>query len=157
MSSARLQRYMSSAGVGKTDAFQLYIWNVRLCEAFYFPTQLCEVAIRNAIHGALVGKFSESWYERGAFLCTLPNRLRDELQSTIDSERRNYGAKLTLNHVVSGLSLGFWVHLLTKNYEGVLWPQYYAAQFPNKPAHIDRQGVYNMVDKFRTHRNRMSV
>ena len=53
ISPARLGRYAGSAGVDKQKALQLYVWNARLCEAFYLPIQLCEVAIRNAIHGAL--------------------------------------------------------------------------------------------------------
>ena len=125
-------------------------------EAFYLPIQLCEVAIRNAIHGALENKHGDNWYERGSFLCTLPKRLREELDGVIKDERSVYGAGMTLNHIVSGLSLGFWLHLLTKNYEGVLWPNSFATTFPNKPGHIDRDSLYNMVNSLRIHRNRIA-
>jgi|SaaInlStandDraft_5_1057022.scaffolds.fasta_scaffold151084_1 hypothetical protein len=156
ISPARLGRYAGSAGVDKQKALQLYVWNARLCEAFYLPIQLCEVAIRNAIHGALENKHGDNWYERGSFLCTLPKRLREELDGVIKDERSVYGAGMTLNHIVSGLSLGFWLHLLTKNYEGVLWPNSFATTFPNKPGHIDRDSLYNMVNSLRIHRNRIA-
>lgn len=156
MSQARLARYVTSAGADKNHALRLYVWNARLCEAFYLPTQMCEVAVRNAIHSALVSHFGDNWFERGAFLCTLPDRLKDELIKGISNEKAVYGAHMTLDHVVSGLSLGFWQQFLTSKFDGVLWPKQFAASFPNKPDHIDRQALYDMVDAFRVHRNRIA-
>lgn len=147
---------MSSAGVDKQMALQLYVWNGRLCEAFYLPTQICEVAIRNAIQNALKNKHGENWFERGVFLCTLPDRLRDELGNVMRTERSAYGHGMTVNHIVSGLSLGFWVHLLTKNYDGVLWPDNFPLVFPNKPENVGRDQLYGMVDNLRIHRNRIA-
>lgn len=156
LSQARLGRYLGGAGHDKHHALRLYIWNARLCEAFYFPTQICEVAIRNALHGAIKTQHGEDWFERGGFLCTLPARLKGELEAAINDERAAYGRQMTLDHIVSGLPLGFWVHLLTKNYEGVFWPKYFHTQFPCKPREKNRQTLYNKVEQFRRHRNRIA-
>ncbi|MBF0392977.1 MAG: Abi family protein [Alphaproteobacteria bacterium] len=153
---ARLSRYIGTVDGDKNLALRLYIWNIRLCEALYLPTQFCEVSLRNAIHNAVSGKHGQNWYERGSFRCTLPRRLADELQAVINSEKAVYGAHMTVNHIISGLTFGFWLHLLTKTYEGVFWPDYFSCSFPGKPAHIGRQAVYDMADRFRVHRNRIA-
>jgi hypothetical protein len=156
LSEARLSRYMGGAGGDKHHALRLYVWNARLCEALYFPTQVGEVAVRNAIHDALRSKHGENWIDRGSFLCTLPDRLRTELDAVRQDERSVYGSDMNVNHLVSGLSFGFWVHLLTKNYDDVLWPKYFRSSFPNKPRTIDRQQLYNRVDRLRVFRNRIA-
>jgi hypothetical protein len=155
-SPARLGRYLAAANGDKHYALRLYVWNVRLCEAFYLPTQFAEVTIRNAIHGALATKHGLNWESRGSFLCTLPDRLRRELDDVIRTERAAYGAAMTVDHIVSGLSFGFWLHLLTKKYEGVLWPTYFPQFFPNMPANITRTNLYDRLDSLRIFRNRLA-
>lgn len=155
-SQARLGRYLTDAKEDKNYALRLYIWNVRLCEAFYLPTQFAEITVRNAIHGALCEKFGTNWNLQGSFLCTLPNRLRTELEVVTKTERFAYGTETTINHIVSGLSFGFWLHLLTKNYDDVLWPIYFSSFFPNKPDNIDRKKLYDRLDAIRTFRNRLA-
>jgi hypothetical protein len=156
LSQARLGRYLGAAGQDKHYALRLYIWNARLCESFYLPTQICEVTIRNALHGALRTHHGEKWFERGGFLCTLPIRLREEMETVIADERAAYGLNMTLDHIVSGLPLGFWVRLLTSNYDEVFWPAYFSTQFPNKPTGVNRQSLYNKVEQFRKHRNKIA-
>ncbi len=156
LSQARLGRYLGEAGHDRHYALRLYIWNARICEAFYLPTQICEVTIRNALHGALKAHHGEKWFERGGFLCTLPARLKEELESVIADERASYGHSMTLDHIVSGLSLGFWVRLLTSKYDEVFWPAYFRAQFPCKPYDINRQSLYNKVERFRKYRNKIA-
>lgn len=156
LSPARLARYLGSGNSDRQHALRLYVWNIRLCEALYLPTQFCEVALRNAIHGALSSKHGPNWFDRGSFTCTLPKRLSEELASVLNNEKAAYGQNMTVNHVVSGLSFGFWLSLLTKRYEGVLWPAYFLSSFPGKPANVDRQTLYQMADRFRVHRNRIA-
>lgn len=156
LSPARLGRYLGAAGSDKHYALRLYVWNGRLCEAFYLPSQLAEVATRNAIHRALYEKHGANWFSQGAFLCTLPARLKDELEDVMRTEKAAHGAATSVNHFVSGLSLGFWQHLLTKNYEGVFWPSYFPRCFPNKPGHVSRETLYDSVDSFRVFRNRIA-
>lgn len=156
LTKARLARYLDAAKGDKHHALRLYVWNARLCEAFYLPSQICEVALRNAIHGALRDKHGPDWYQRGAFLCTLPDRLRQELDKVVRDQRTVHNGKITLDHIVADLSLGFWQHLLVRAYDGVFWPKYFHLQFPHKPRHIGRQQVYDSVEDFRGHRNRIA-
>jgi hypothetical protein len=156
LSEARLGRYLGDSRNDRQYALRLYVWNASLCEAFYLPSQVAEVAIRNTIHKALFDKHGPDWFDRGSFLCTLPDRLRSELKDVIRQERRQYGAAMNVNHIVSGLSFGFWQHLLTKNYENVFWPNYFPSSFPHKPKKITRQDLWDKVDRLRTFRNRLA-
>jgi hypothetical protein len=151
-----LGRYLGAAGGDKHYALRLYVWNGRLCEAFYLPTQIAEVCVRNAIHRVIESHHGTDWYNRGGFLCTLPDRLKRELEEAIRDAAGRYGAAMTTNHIVAGLSFGFWVNLLTRRYEGVFWPNLYPLSFPNKPAAISRTDLYERVDRLRHFRNRIA-
>jgi len=156
LSPARLQRYMPAAGGNKHFALRLYVWNARLCEAFYLPTQLAEVSIRNVVHAAITDQYQDTWHRRGSFLCTLPDRLKTELNKVIADERAIHGLLLTNDHIVSGLSFGFWAHMFTANFEGILWPKYFPLCFPNKPTGLDRYELYGWIESLRAMRNRIA-
>jgi len=156
LSAPRLGRYLGEAKGDKHYALRLYVWNGRLCEAFYLPSQMAEVATRNAIHKALIAKHGDNWFERGAFLCALPERLRKELNEVMRKERETYGAAATVNHFVSGLTFGFWIHLLTAKFDDVFWPSSFASCFPNKPRNINRQALYDRAERLRVFRNRLA-
>lgn len=156
LSAPRLARYLGEAKGDKHYALRLYVWNGHLCEAFYLPIQIAEVCSRNTILAALSAKHGNEWFERGAFLCTLPERLKNELSGVIRDERQAHGSALTTNHIVSGLSFGFWVHLMTKNYEGVFWPAYFQTCFPNKPKDVTRRMLHEKLERLRTFRNRIA-
>lgn len=63
---------------------------------------------------------------------------------------------MTADRIVAGLSFGFWVHLLTKNYDSVFWPKYYSLAFPNKPKKMTRTELYDELEFLRHFRNRMA-
>jgi hypothetical protein len=156
LSGARLARYAQARQSDKHHALRLYVWNARLCEALYFPTQIGEVAVRNAVHAALRSKHGDQWFDQQAFLHTLPERLKSELRRAVREEWTAYGQEMTLDHLVSGLSFGFWTNLLTVRYEPALWPACFGLSFPGKPANVSRQDVYNRVDRLRIFRNKIA-
>jgi len=156
LSPARLGRYLAGASGDKHYALRLYVWNGRLCEALYLPTQIAEVCVRNAIHRALIAHHGSDWFLRGGFRAGLPARLREELEEVIRRIKGKYGAAMTADRIVAGLSFGFWVHLLTKNYDGVLWPKYYSLSFPNRPNGMTRSDIHDELEFLRHFRNRMA-
>ena len=87
---------MPAAGGDKHKALRLYVWNARICEAFYLPLQLAEVTIRNRIHAGVILRYGTGWELQGRFLCTLPQRLRSELNEALGKERGVRGAALTI-------------------------------------------------------------
>ena len=158
ISQPRLSRYMPAANNDLRYALRLYVWNARICESFYLPCQIAEVAIRNAISNALTVHFkSDEWYNKGSFKCQLPKRSVDELECVINRKRSDHGLQLTNNHVISGIHFGFWAQLLTKNFEKTgVWPNKISMAFPNAQKTITRQILYDKVERIRWFRNRVA-
>lgn len=156
LSPARLARYLPEARGNKHLALRLYVWNARLCEAFYLPTQLAEVAARNAIHRSVERRFTATWYANPAFHSILRPRLKEELDKVAADEQRARGHLFTVNHVVAGLSFGFWLNLLTSSYTNQLWANGLRSSFPALPRHIGRQALYDRLDQLRKFRNKIA-
>lgn len=153
MSSARLARYLPAANNDKHLALRLYVWNARLCEEFYLPLQMVEVSFRNGINRRLQTVFQQNWPSEQRLKAILPNRHKDELAEVIGSEKAKRGAGLTVDHIVAGLSFGFWLHLMTTGPRHVLWKYGYKEAFPQIPSTISREDLYDRLDKFRRFRN----
>lgn len=156
ISAARLGRYLPESKGDKHLAIRLYVWNARLCEAFYLPTQFAEVAARNAIHKPVVARFTGSWYDNPAFHAILPPRLLVELNKVVADERKNRKHVFSVNHVVAGLSFGFWLNLLTTSYDKHLWATGLQKSFPHLPKKTGRQNLYDRFDRLRNWRNKIA-
>jgi hypothetical protein len=156
LSPQRMGRYLVAAKGDKHKVLRLYVWNARLCEAFYLPCQLAEVAVRNRLHAILSRKFSANWHLDNSFISPLPKRFQDELKHAIQDCRWDHGGAMTVNHVVGSLAMGFWCHLLTQNFDHILWLNGMRNAFPGLPRNQQRQDVYNKVDRLRQWRNRIA-
>lgn len=155
ISSARLGRYLNAAAGDKQRALRLYVWNVRLCEELYLPLQTAEVAVRNAVHSALVTHYGRGWYSRPAFIDVLPDRYKAEVAKTTLDEQMRRAGMFTGDHVVAGMPFGFWVHLLSMSFDHLLWKNGMGAAFANIPAHVGRLQVFDRVDRLRKFRNKV--
>ncbi|MBA8836474.1 Abi family protein [Rhizobium leguminosarum] len=144
---------MAAARNDKQRALRLYVWNARLCETFYLPIQIAEVAARNAVLKPLGRRFGQKWYEDPRLTAILPPRLEQELEDAVDKERRRHGGSLSSGHVVSALSLGFWVALMGTSYSNHLWHNGIRGSFPNATAAEDQVAVHVMLDDMRKLRN----
>lgn len=156
ISPARLARYLPEARGDKQRAVRLYVWNARLCEAFYLPLQLAEVCVRNAIHKTVERRFSASWFGQESFKAILPPRLAEELARVASETRKTMGPAHTADHVVAGLTFGFWLNLLTRSYVNHLWLNGLGQSFPRLPKSAGRQELYNCLDRMRMWRNKIA-
>ena len=154
LSKPRLSRYMPASSGNPQFALRLYIWNIRICESFYLPCQIAEVSLRNAVFKALNTRYGVDWYLQGRFTCNLPDRHKDDLNKAINDSKQEHGRNVTPNHIVARLTLGFWIHLFTKNFEHLLWKNGFAIAFPNLPPHYNRMTIYEKIEQFRNFRNR---
>ena len=155
ISPARLRRYVIAASGDKQLALRLYVWNARLCEEIYLPMQTAEVALRNAIHQTLVRRYGAGWYSNHKLIDVLPDQFKADLQTTVFKEQMSRAAAFTGDHVVAGLRFGFWVNLLGKNFQHLLWQQGMKRSFPHIPADVDREQLYRRVDRLRAFRNKV--
>jgi hypothetical protein len=156
ISEHRLKRYLFAAKGDQNLAFRLYLWNIRLCEAFYLPCHLCEVTLRNGVHEALKAKYrTEDWHLEHSVMVQLPVRLQSELNSVWYRAKADHGASATVHHVIAGLSLGFWNSFLSGAYRHILWHGGMRTAFPLVPAGETLYAVHGRVEQFRTLRNRI--
>lgn len=154
LSPARLGRYMPAAKGDPNLALRLYIWNIRLCEALYLPLQFAEVAARNAIQVPIGKRFGPSWYINQKFINLLPERMKFELSETLRVEIAKRGAiALKQDHIIAGLSFGFWVSLMTSAYDKQLWMRGVTSSFPGAAPTDDRQAIHARLDDMRKFRN----
>ena len=156
LSSQRLGRYLAEARGDKRRIMRLYVWNARLCEAFYLPCQLVEVAVRNRLHDTLTRRFSVVWYSDAAFVSPLPDRFKNEITNAVRDCTREHGKAMTTNHIVCSMSLGFWCHLLTSNFDHILWKNGMGQAFPHIARGVARQHIYDRLDQLRKWRNRIA-
>jgi hypothetical protein len=155
MAPARLARFGRGITTDRHYCLRLYVWNARLCEEFYLPCQMAEVAVRNAIHSTLTRRFSTKWFDNAGFTSRLVVKYRDELQRVVGNQTKVRGVSLTEDHIVAELTFGFWVHLLTARYEDLLWQGGMFRSFPHAGA-LERQHVHDKVDQLRHFRNKVA-
>jgi hypothetical protein len=155
ISAARLERYLPISG-DRQLALRTYTWNARLCEQFILPVQLAEICVRNALNRALVSKFGVNWFSNASLFSPLPDRLKNEISQAVKSERNQHGDAFSVNHMVSALSFGFWVHLTTKSAIRLIWGGKLPALFAHLPGGTADQQVFEKIDQLRKFRNRLA-
>ena len=153
MSRARLARYLPAAKGNRFHALRLYVWNARLCEEFYIPLQFSEIALRNAIHRRLVVLYGDNWFEAEKFTNVVPDRHKTEIAKVAAGERARRGNSFTSDHVVAGLSFGFWQNLMGNSLEFILWREGVRSAFPHLPCGFSREEVYKRLERLRKFRN----
>lgn len=156
ISPTRFERYHLT-GTSEQDAFVNYLWNIALSESLFPCLNVVEVALRNSIAAALAEQFgTAAWY-------TLNGVLDDEQAKAVAlvMERiRRYGKDLTPGRVISELTFGFWVTLLSRTYDARLWRAGQAAAlkaaFPRVPKRYrQRQQIHQRYNIIRQLRNRV--
>jgi hypothetical protein len=152
MSPARLLRFMP-ASTDKNHALRMYVWNARLCEEFYIPLQFTEVSLRNGIHKRLQQEFGPNWYINPKFKNDVPNRHIEELSNVTNAEMAKRGVSFTADHVVAGLTFGFWQNLMGRGLAHILWKWNVKSAFPNVPVGVKREDIYNRLERLRLFRN----
>jgi hypothetical protein len=153
MSPARLERYVTAAAGDRHLALRLYVWNARLCEELYIPLQFTEIAIRNSINWRLCHLYSAQWFNERLFTSIIPDRHKRELADTVAEEQKRRGAAFQVDHVVAGMSFGFWQNLMGRRLSHNLWRSGVRSGFPHAPLGTKREDVYQRMDQMRTFRN----
>jgi hypothetical protein len=153
---ARLTRYLPASKGDRDLALRLYVWNAHLCAEFYLPLQTAEICVRNVIQRALINRYGRGWYSRSAFIDVLPERYRAELFRKVRDEQTKRQSAFTGDHVVATMPFGFWVQLLTSGFEHLLWTSGIRTSFPGAPRGMERQGIYDAVEKLRHFRNKVA-
>jgi len=155
LSEARLTAYRTHPAEPFEVVLGRYRWNAELSMALYPALGLLEVTLRNTLHRAVAGLHgTDAWYDLG------PGVLAEWEQKSValaKDELRKQRKPDEPGRVVAELNLGFWVSLLSTNYEQRLWPKLLKTAFPYLPRSTrTRATVAGRFQEIRRLRNRVS-
>lgn len=114
----RFARYMLATGHNKKRALDLYIWNIRISEAFYPLLNVIEVSLRNIISAQLTSIYGGEWWENEDFL----NQIRKgrRVVKRAQENLQKYG-NMSSGKLVAELNFGFWCNMLLPYHEDIFW------------------------------------
>jgi hypothetical protein len=153
LSAERLTTYISLTEGNLERAIRLYLWNAELSESLQMPVHVLEVAVRNTIHKQLSCSYGVDWYDNPDFpIKPALQKIVQEVKRAIISE----GKLITPPRIITGLSMGFWVLLLSKRYETPLWRPCLHNAFPYARKSFGRSQARLALDNIRKMRNRIA-
>ena len=162
VSARRMERYLIASYGDTKKARRLYKLNMRLaCEMFIIVSGF-EIALRNAIHSNVAGRFGEDWLgrsvRRGGIFYALPPKAKRNIISTAKKLKENN--KYDSDQMVASMEFGTWKYMFSKiQYEAT--GQCLLKIFPLKPKstkeqHYDRKFFFNELDHVNSLRNRLA-
>jgi hypothetical protein len=150
ISRMRLSPYVRATNGDLALAINLYEHNTLLSQGLYGVLQPLEIAFRNSLHHTLGQGIGLDWYQRA------PLRTA-ELQSVQDAKDKILyrSEAATPGRIVGELNFGFWVYLISSEYEKTLWVPHLHKAFPHlyKP---DRETVFLRFKSIKTLRNQIA-
>jgi hypothetical protein len=149
---SHLAPYLNEASGDSTFALELYSWNARISGDFWFPLHICEVVARTSIAEAVNGLY-KNWPYNASFVRQLNETSYKNLQQTID-RLKDENLNPNLEQITTNLTFGFWVHLLTKQYQDI-WKKQLTVAFPYIEKN-NRQQIYDKLNKIKTLRNKIA-
>src|SRR5271155_1313070 len=147
----RLTSYLAVTKGDTASAIMLYERNTMISEGLYGILQPLEISVRNAIHDVMSKDTARlDWYELPLFQ---PQEIRTIAEAKANITR--WKKTISPGRVVSELTFGFWVKLISAKYEKTLWVPHLYKSFPalRKP---DRVTIFNRLDNIRNLRNRVA-
>ena len=155
ISPERFGSYLKAAGHDQVVAFELYVWNAHMGEAFYTPLQAAEIALRNRIDICLRANFGEHWWRSEAFLLLIAADKRRAIR-TVEKRVLKRELPLVTAQIVAGLSFGFWIEVLKPHFAIVSWNETFSEIFPHVPGGESQETLLEKVISIVELRNRIS-
>ncbi len=153
VSSARLDAYGHTGDDSPVHSVQRYLWNIALSESLYPAVQGVEIGLRNTLDHAIALEYGDDWLFGGSILFPREQEAVRQLAKRLGST----GSGTSRHACLGGLGFGFWTALLSRSYDGVLWPDLMPAAFPLVPRRIrSRTELSKRANGVRKLRNRVS-
>lgn len=154
---ARCAEYLTAAGHDRTRANALYLWDVRIAQAFHLPLHFAELALRNAVDGALRGHIQRDWHQDARFVAHLsahdPQRNTDLV--TARRRLREVSKPIDVDRIVATLTFGFWSGMLAPRFGPIIWHAQLRSAFPGLPAAKRQSDVFTSARQVGKFRNRI--
>jgi hypothetical protein len=149
LSEARFASYLAECGDDVAAAWRLYMWNVGISSAFYPSLHFIEITLRNSLHRELGVQFGRSDWWAAAPLNEHGQRLVKQAQEKVSASRSPGNA----DDLVTELTFGFWVSLVSRTYDRPLWVPALHRAFPHY--HGRRDALHAELRKVLQLRNRV--
>ena len=151
LSVKRLAKYQ----VASNDAIACHLFNCELAESFYSSLSYFEIILRNKIDCVFSKYLGDDWIFQTQYIIGRNKENMESALSHIKDSKKNPTDK---NHIISELSLGFWVYLFLPTYNEVLWnkhPQMLKEIFDNSKNKIVLQVIFSKLNIIRMYRNKI--
>lgn len=151
------------------QAYELYIWNIKISAAFLEVISLYEIALRNAIIKALEPSYRVYSILNDNFIRALKPTTREELVSVVNKLSRDKQYEIVFQNnrlqplridtnavppgkVIAELNLIFWENMLSNTHR-IRWINYYDRAFPCLKASCLSE-LNSFIDNIRSTTNR---
>jgi hypothetical protein len=147
----RLRSYLSASKGDMPEALRLYEYNTRVSECLFGVIQGLEIAFRNSCHLTIsAGTGRLDWYDHIG--------LGAQEAESVTTAKRNllrFRKAVTPPGVISELTFGFWVRIISPSYEKKLWVKHLYKAMP-RMARADRRTAFDRMERIRKLRNRIA-
>lgn len=157
---ARLTKFRAVFGGRDRDAVELYLLDAALVSHLHAVTRTVEVALREAMHGALTAQYGPRWYNSQA------SHLDNRTLKMISEAKQKLEYKPAPGKVVAQLMLGAWVSLLDRggtlkagsraDYEAHLWDPAVRSVFSRGGLSPTRSDIHGLAQSINWARNRIN-
>ena len=127
LSEARFASYLAECSGDVAAAWRLYMWNIGISTAFYPLLHFVEITLRNSLHRELGARFGRVDWWSVAPLSEHGQRMVKQAQEKVSAPRSSQDA----DDLVTELSFGFWVSLISRTYDRPLWVPALHRAFPH--------------------------
>ena len=152
LSEKRLAKYK---GIGKENAIACHLFNCELAESFYSSLSYFEIILRNKIDKIFSKHLGDDWIFKDEYII---GRNRDNMKSALTHIKDTKKSSKDKNHIISELSLGFWVYLFLPAYNDVIWkkhPQILQEIFDGCKDISVLSRIFNKLNRIRMYRNKI--
>ena len=152
LSEKRLAKYK---GISKEDAVACHLFNCELAESFYSSLSYFEIILRNKIDKVFSKYLGEDWIFRDEYII---GRNQDNMKNALAHIKDTKKNPTDKNHIISELSLGFWVYLFLPAYNDAVWkkhPQVLQEIFDGCKDISVLSRIFNKLNRIRMYRNKI--
>jgi len=152
LSSKRLEKYNH---MPLKDAVQCHLYNCELAESFYSSLSYFEIILRNKIDKVFSKYLGEDWIFDETYII---GRNVDNMKTAISHMKDTKKSSKDKNHLISELSLGFWVYLFLPVYSSVVWnkyPQMLGEVFDKSKSKVLLNKTFYRLNRIKMYRNKI--
>lgn len=152
LSEKRLAKYKD---ISKENAVACHLFNCELAESFYSSLSYFEIILRNKIDRIFSKYLGDDWIFKDEYMI---GRNQDNMKSALAHIKDTKKNPTDKNHIISELSLGFWVYLFLPAYNDAIWkkhPQMLQEVFDGCKDKVVLQVMFSKLNIIRMYRNKI--